>query len=268
LLRTVCRFAFGMVIGQLARILKPLGGSSDKCRHGLDAVAESLYYRHRHPMTFLDSLRASRLVGILRGVEATELPLVVEACTKSGLEFVEITLNTKEALSKISLLSEISDGLLQVGAGTVLSAAQLRAAVDAGAKFIVSPVLVPEVARAAAELDVPYVPGALTPKEVWDASQAGAAITKVFPIQCFGPSYLRELRGPFGNIPLLACGGIRPDNLREYLEAGADAVALGASSFRREWLATGNVAALIDALSTMVEIATAFDATRSDSIIA
>jgi len=216
-------------------------------------------------MTFLESLRTSRLVGILRDVEATELSLVAEACTKSGLEFVEITLNTKEALSKIAFLAELSEGRFRVGAGTVLSVGQMRAAVDAGAKFIVSPVLVPGVAEAAAELDVPYVPGALTPKEVWDAHQAGAAITKLFPIQCFGPNYLRELRGPFGEIPLLACGGIRPDNLREYLEAGADAVALGASSFRREWLATGNVTALTEALSDMVEVVKVFNTRRSNS---
>lgn len=216
-------------------------------------------------MTFLDSLRGSRLLGILRGVEATELPLVAEACTKSGLEFVEITLNTKEALSKISFLSEISEGRFRVGAGTVLSAAQVRAAVDAGAGFIVSPVFIAEVSKAAADLDVPYIPGALTPREVWDAHRSGAAITKLFPVQCFGPNYVRELRGPFGDIPLLACGGIRPDNLREYLEAGADAAALGASSFKREWLASGNVAALTEALATMVGIVRAFDARRANS---
>jgi 2-dehydro-3-deoxyphosphogluconate aldolase/(4S)-4-hydroxy-2-oxoglutarate aldolase len=213
-------------------------------------------------MTFIETLLASRLVGILRGVEATELSVVAEACSQSGLRFIEITLNTKEALSKIAFLRELSKGDFQVGAGTVLTATQLRAAVDAGAKFIVSPVLVPEVASAAEQLEIPYIPGALTPKEVWDASQAGACITKLFPIQFHGPSYLRELRGPFGDIPLLACGGIRPDNLRDYLEAGADAVALGASSFRREWLAAGNVAALTDALTTMVNIVRNFDSKR------
>jgi 2-dehydro-3-deoxyphosphogluconate aldolase / (4S)-4-hydroxy-2-oxoglutarate aldolase len=213
-------------------------------------------------MTFLDSLRSSRLVGILRGVEATELPLVAEASTRSGLGFVEITLNTKEALSKIAFLSELSEGRFQVGAGTVQSVSDLRAAVDAGARFVVSPILVPDVAKAATDLDVPYIAGALTPKEVWDSVQAGATITKVFPIQFFGPSYIRELRGPFGDVPLLACGGIRPENLREYLDAGVDAVALGASSFKREWLAAGNLAALTDAITTMVNIAKASDSKR------
>ena len=210
-------------------------------------------------MNFLESLRRSRLMGILRGVEATELNMVAEVCTKTGLQFAEITLNTKDALTKISQLRELSRGAFHVGAGTVLSLPQLRAAVDAGAQFIVSPVFVTEMATAASKLAVPYIPGALTPSEVWQSSQAGACITKLFPIQYYGPSYVRELRGPFGNIPLLACGGIRPDNLREYLEAGADAAALGASTFKREWLATSNMNALTDALMQMIAIVQTFN---------
>ena len=93
-------------------------------------------------------------------------------------------------------------------------------------------------------------------------------MVKLFPIQYYGPSYVRELRGPFGDVPLLACGGIRPDNLREYLDAGVDAVAIGASSFKREWLAAGNVTALTDALSTMMNIAKSFDSKRPSGFIA
>jgi 2-dehydro-3-deoxyphosphogluconate aldolase/(4S)-4-hydroxy-2-oxoglutarate aldolase len=213
-------------------------------------------------MNFLESLRCSRLIGILRGVEAAELNMLAEVCTKTGLEFVEITLNTKDALTKISRLRELSKGAFRVGAGTVLSLPQLQAAVDAGAQFIVSPVFVAELATAASKLAVPYIPGALTPNEIWQSSQAGACITKLFPIQYYGPSYVRELRGPFGNIPLLACGGIRTDNLREYFEAGADAAALGASTFKREWLATGNLTALTDALMQMITIVQAFNSKR------
>jgi len=210
-------------------------------------------------MNFLESLRCSRLIGILRGIEAAELNTLAEVCTKTGLEFVEITLNTKDALTKISQLRELSRGTFRVGAGTVLSLRQLQSAVDAGAQFIVSPVFVPEMAMAASKLAVAYIPGALTPNEVWQSSQGGACITKLFPIQYYGPSYVRELRGPFGDIPLLACGGIRPDNLGDYLEAGADAAALGASTFKREWLATSNLTALTDALTQMKTIVQAFN---------
>jgi 2-dehydro-3-deoxyphosphogluconate aldolase/(4S)-4-hydroxy-2-oxoglutarate aldolase len=218
-------------------------------------------------MTFIDSLRSSRLLGILRGVEATELAMVAEACIKAGLSFIEVTLNTREALSKLSFLRELAEGQLEVGAGTVLSAAQARMAVDAGARFIVSPALVIEVAEAARDLGVPYLPGALTPKEVWDACQASATMVKLFPIQCFGAAYIKELRGPYGDVPLLACGGIRAENLKEYLEAGADAVAIGANTFRREWLASGNTAALTEALSALVDTAKAFNNRRPSGFL-
>jgi 2-dehydro-3-deoxyphosphogluconate aldolase/(4S)-4-hydroxy-2-oxoglutarate aldolase len=206
-------------------------------------------------MTFLDSLRKSRLLGILRGVEFDELPVVAEACRMARLEFVEITMNTAEAPAKIAELVRLADGAFQVGAGTVLTVTEFEVASRAGARFVVSPVLVREVAAVAEHAHVPYIPGALTPQDVYACSLAGAAIVKLFPIQCFGPSYVKELRGPFGNIPLLACGGIRPDNLRTYLESGADACALGASTFKREWLRTKNVQTLAETLGDLVAIA-------------
>ena len=214
-------------------------------------------------MTFLDAMRRSRLLAILRGVQARELPLVAEACNRTGLGWVEITLNTNEALSKIASLRDLSKGNFEVGAGTVLSAHQAREAVAAGARFVIAPVLDLEVARAARDLGVPYIPGALTPHEVWSAYQAGATMVKLFPARCFGPSYVQELRGPFGEIPFLGCGGIRQDNLREYLDAGVDAVALGASVFRRDWLAAGNLTALLDALGTLIAIVHSFEAERA-----
>ncbi len=208
-------------------------------------------------MSFLESLREHRLLAILRGVESSELSLVAKACEVAGLGFVEITLNTPDALTKIEQLQRLSKGAFQVGAGTVLSSTQARAAVAAGAQFIVAPVLDQDVARAAADLGVPYIPGALTPKEVWEAYRAGATIVKVFPIRCYGPSYIQELRGPFDDIPLLGCGGIRKDNIKEYLAAGADALALGASTFQRKWLAQGNLPALLGALEELVACARA-----------
>lgn len=203
------------------------------------------------------------MIGILRGVESHELALVANACLQAGLSCIEITLNTSEAFSKIALLNERSQGQLNVGAGTVLSAHQVREAVSAGAQFIVAPILDLEVARAARDLGIPYIPGALTPKEVWDAHQAGAAMIKLFPIKVYGASYIPELRGPFGDIPLLACGGVRPDNLLEYLEAGVDAVALGAGTFRREWLSAGNLMALTEALRALIAVVNAFEASRA-----
>ena len=214
-------------------------------------------------MTFLDSLRRTRLMVILRGVEFSELQLVSRVCVTARLEFVEITLNTDDALSKIASLIQFSNGKLTVGAGTVLSVGELRDAAAAGAKFIVSPVCDAAVAKAARDLDIPYVPGALTPQEIWNAHLAGATLVKVFPAQCYGPGYIRELRGPFAGIPLLACGGVRPSNLGEYLDAGIDAVALGTSTFQRDWLASDNTNALLDALRPLTAAVAAFEGKRN-----
>ncbi|MGC4064390.1 MAG: hypothetical protein QM784_07050 [Polyangiaceae bacterium] len=214
-------------------------------------------------MAFLQSLRKSRLLGILRDVEFDELIVVAEACRTAHLQFVEVTMNTEDAATKIAELVRLADGAFQVGAGTVLTTHEFDAATRAGARFIVSPVLVREVAAVAQRAHVPYIPGALTPQDVYECNLAGATIVKIFPIQCFGPGYVKELRGPFRDVPLLACGGIRPDNLATYLESGADACALGASTFKRDWLRTKDTRTLARTLAELVTLADAANPTRS-----
>jgi 2-dehydro-3-deoxyphosphogluconate aldolase/(4S)-4-hydroxy-2-oxoglutarate aldolase len=117
----------------------------------------------------------------------------------------------------------------------VLSLDDLRAAGDAGASFIVLPTLVADVVGECVRRSVPVFPGGLTPQEIHHAWWAGATMVKVFPAGAFGPSYIREIKGPFADIELLACGGVNADNLGDYFAAGASAVAFGASVFRGEW---------------------------------
>jgi 2-dehydro-3-deoxyphosphogluconate aldolase/(4S)-4-hydroxy-2-oxoglutarate aldolase len=84
---------------------------------------------------------------------------------------------------------------------------------------------------------VPVFPGALVPQDIYEAWQAGASMVKVFPAGCFGPDYFKEIKGPFPRIELLACGGVTPENMKDYFRNGASAVAVGSSVFRKEWLA-------------------------------
>jgi len=194
---------------------------------------------------FVLELRASRLLGILRGCPDGSLDAVAEAAVASGLRFLEVAMNTDGAASQIRRLAANLVGICQIGAGTVLSASQASVAVRSGATFLVSPCLVPEVQRWATENDIPSLPGALSPAEIWNACGAGAALVKVFPARSVGgPSYFRELRGPFRDVPLLACGGVSVANVKEYLEAGADAFAFGGSVFTPERLAAKDVAAM------------------------
>lgn len=176
------------------------------------------------------------LLGIIRGIEFKEVRPLVEIVSNAGLETIEITMNTKDAPKLIKEAVKASRGHLTIGAGTVLSMESLKTALDSGATFIVMPCLVEDVLAYCVKNKIPAFPGALTPQEIYNAWERGAAMVKVFPAKFFGPEYLKEIRGPFDNIELLACSGVTPENLKEYFSSGASAISFGASVFRKDWL--------------------------------
>ncbi|MGE4608774.1 MAG: bifunctional 4-hydroxy-2-oxoglutarate aldolase/2-dehydro-3-deoxy-phosphogluconate aldolase [Myxococcota bacterium] len=180
------------------------------------------------------------LLGIVRGIELGQLEPVLASAIAGGLETLEITMNTARAPELIARASEIAAGKLTIGAGTVLDLDDLNSATDAGATFIVSPTLVPEVVAACVEARIAVFPGALTPQEIHDAWRAGASMVKVFPAGFFGPSYFSEIKGPFANIELLACGGVSASTLGDYARCGADAFAFGGSVFNLDWIRAGH----------------------------
>lgn len=177
-------------------------------------------------------------MGILRGVEPDLIGPLMEAVASSGLKVVEVAMNTPRAAEIIGRACKASAGRILVGAGTVLSVDLLQGALDAGAGFVVMPVLVRDVVERCVKGRIPVFPGALTPTEIRDAWNAGATMVKVFPAGSLGPSYLSEIKGPFQDIELLACGGVTPENAESYFSHGASAVAFGASVFRKEWLSS------------------------------
>lgn len=180
------------------------------------------------------------ILGILRGIEADILEPLTESIISAGLETIEITMNTKSAASLIKKTRACAGKRLTIGAGTVLNLNDLKAAIDAGATFIVMPVLIEEVIKYCIKNKIPVFPGALTPQEIYNAWKAGATMVKVFPSAIFGTAYVKELRGPFDNIELLACGGVTPENMNEYFSSGANAIAFGASVFKKAWLDSGD----------------------------
>jgi 2-dehydro-3-deoxyphosphogluconate aldolase/(4S)-4-hydroxy-2-oxoglutarate aldolase len=161
----------------------------------------------------------------------------MEAAASAGLETIEITMNTLNAEKVIARAVKSNGHRLMVGAGTVLNVDSLKSALDAGATFIVMPILIDEVMDYCVEKVIPVFPGALTPGEIHRAWTAGATMVKVFPSGFFGPKYFEEMQGPFENTELLACGGITAKNIGEYFSCGASAVAFGASIFKKEWIA-------------------------------
>jgi len=169
------------------------------------------------------------VLGIIRGVTQESFPGVMSTVISAGLRFVEVTLNTPNALSFIEEASKSFSNSLCIGAGTVFTLVDAQKAATAGAQFIVAPTLNEDVAKFCKQQGLAYFPGALTPSEIENAWNAGATMVKIFPASQMGPEYFRSIKGPFENVRLMAVGGVGPKNISEYLSAGADAVALGGS---------------------------------------
>jgi 2-dehydro-3-deoxyphosphogluconate aldolase/(4S)-4-hydroxy-2-oxoglutarate aldolase len=187
----------------------------------------------------IEDFKRLPIMGILRGIGESSIAPLTECMISSGLKTVEIAMNTPGAPALIKQMAREASGRLTIGAGTVLDDGALKAALEAGATFIVSPVFVPEVVNGCVRRGVPVFPGAFTPQEVYLAYKEGAAMVKVFPSKALGPEYIRELKGPFDNIKLLACGGVSPANLKDFFECGASAVAFGGSVFKKADIAAG-----------------------------
>ena len=187
--------------------------------------------------------RSSPLLGIVRFHEGGDVSGAVDALARGGIDLLEVTIDTPGALAAIERAA--GDGRT-VGVGTVVSADQVRECAAAGARFVVSPGLLPEVIDAAQDEGLDAVPGVFTATELLAATAAGARVMKLFPASCGGPAYLRALRGPFPETAIVPTGGVRIDEIQAYFEAGATAVALGSELVGRsaprsdgdlEWIA-------------------------------
>jgi 2-dehydro-3-deoxyphosphogluconate aldolase/(4S)-4-hydroxy-2-oxoglutarate aldolase len=192
----------------------------------------------------VERFRKKPLMGILRGVELDVIGLLVETIISAGLETIEITMNTRDASKLIREAETAAKHQLMIGAGTVLDMDSLKSSLDAGATFIVMPVFIPDLVAYCVKNKIPVFPGAFTPQEIYRAWRGGATMVKVFPVKFFGPDYLKEIKGPFNDIKLLACAGVTPQNMRSYFLNGSSAVAFGASVFRKEWLAKKDFASI------------------------
>ncbi|WP_330253492.1 bifunctional 4-hydroxy-2-oxoglutarate aldolase/2-dehydro-3-deoxy-phosphogluconate aldolase [Nocardia sp. NBC_00565] len=165
------------------------------------------------------------VIAILRADTATRFAEVTATLHEAGITAVEFTLNTPGALDAIR---ECSGFAHPVGAGTVSTALDAARAVDAGAAYLITPTVCPEVIAEGRRLGVPVYCGAFTPTEIHSAWLAGATMVKVFPASVGGPGYVRAIRGPLPEIPLIPTGGIGLSDVRAYLDAGATALGMGA----------------------------------------
>ncbi|MBE1588232.1 bifunctional 4-hydroxy-2-oxoglutarate aldolase/2-dehydro-3-deoxy-phosphogluconate aldolase [Nonomuraea angiospora] len=207
-------------------------------------------------MTTLDeALAALPVIAIIRAADSRHLNAVLETLADAGVRAMEVTMTTPGAAEAIRWAT---GGGLQgaaVGAGTVLDAASARQAADAGAGYLITPAVLPEVIEEGRRLGVPVVPGAFTPTEIVQAWSLGVAMVKVFPAGAAGgPGYVKDVRAPLPQIPLVPTGGIRIEDVPGYLRAGARAVGMG-SPLLGDACADGDTAALAARAERLVEIA-------------
>lgn len=176
----------------------------------------------------LNCLDHHRLVAVVRTDTAAQALAAARAVLAGGMKLVEITFTVPEAAQVIAQLAQEAGADALVGAGTVMSTQQGQEAIAAGARFIVSPTFVPELLPICQQADVVCIPGAMTPTEIVTAWQAGADLVKVFPINLVGgPAYIKTVREPLPDAPLLVSGGVTLQDFPHYLALGVRCVALG-----------------------------------------
>jgi len=191
--------------------------------------------------TFDDGLfRKLPVVGILRFFKRAEVERLVPASLEGGLCNIEVTMNTAGAEDLIRLTADLVGARGNVGAGTVTTIETLDRALRAGATFIVTPAVVPDVIQACVARKIPVMPGALTPTEILSAWRLGATMVKIFPADQLGPAHLKALKAPFPEIPLMPTGGVTVETLPAFKKAGADAFGVGGPLFDPKQVAAGN----------------------------
>src|SRR5690606_39037397 len=178
-------------------------------------------------MSTLSQITEHKIVAIVRGLDPRFGVPVAEALYAGGIRILEITMNSNEPLSVIREVTDTFGDRLVVGAGTVLDADMAEAAVSAGAQFVLSPIVALDVISMAKDLGVISIPGAYTATEIYNAYKNGADIVKVFPAS--SPAYIRDIAGPLPQIPLLPTGGITPQNIRDFKNAGAIGFGIGSA---------------------------------------
>ncbi len=180
------------------------------------------------------------VVGILRGFHVDGVCRAAESAARGGLTNIEIAMNSPGASAQIRSLVATVGGSMNVGAGTVLTFADLDAALEAGATFVVTPVVDEALIVRCRGLGIPVFPGAFTPTEVHRAWALEPLMVKLFPAGRFGPSYVAELKAPLSAVKLMPTGGVRLENLAEFLRCGADGFGVGNTLFPRGRMEAGD----------------------------
>ena len=194
----------------------------------------------------VNEIKKRAAVAVIRMTDSKKLLRVVEAIGKGGVSVVEITMTVPNAIAMIreAVASVGNDAI--VGVGSVLDERTAQSAIDAGARFVVGPVLKREIIEAAHKEDIPAIPGCFSPTEIQTASEAGADIIKVFPADVVGMAFFKAVLAPMPHLSLMPTGGVSLTNAGEWLLAGACAVGVGTALLEKKAIESGDYSGLTE----------------------
>jgi len=197
-------------------------------------------------MNTLNAIENDKIIAIVRSVPCSAILETAYALLAGGINMMEVTFNQSseegvyETANSLRLLNESLSSEILLGAGTVLTAEQVKVAKNCGARYIISPNVDVDVIQKTKELGMVSIPGAFTPTEVVAAYNAGADIVKLFPAGLLGTAYIKAVLGPLSHIPVSAVGGIDETNISDFFKAGVCCVGIGSNLVNSQIILTGN----------------------------
>jgi 2-dehydro-3-deoxyphosphogluconate aldolase/(4S)-4-hydroxy-2-oxoglutarate aldolase len=201
----------------------------------------------------IEDILKTRIIAIVRMERYDRAVQIAEALVEGGISIIEFTLTGTGAYQAIGSTRKVLGAKARIGVGTVLHPQAVEEAVDAGAQFVVTPVMRLNVIAACQSLHVPILCGAFTPTEALTAHEAGADMIKIFPARFGGPSYIRDLLAPLPQLRLVPTGGVNVENAHAYIDAGAVAVAVGGNLIPTQAVTNGDWAQISAKAHTYVE---------------
>ncbi len=200
----------------------------------------------------IEVIENEKIIVIVRGVEKEKLLPLCEAMYEGGIRLLEVTFDAsgkvsdEETAQNIRILSESFKDRMFIGAGTVLTQAQVQLVKNAGGSFIISPNADADVIKKTRELDMVSMPGALTPTEIQSAHLLGADFVKLFPATNFGPDYIKAVKAPLSHIKFTAVGGIDENNISDYIKVGVSGFGIGTNIVNKKMLLENDFAGITE----------------------
>jgi 2-dehydro-3-deoxyphosphogluconate aldolase/(4S)-4-hydroxy-2-oxoglutarate aldolase len=194
------------------------------------------------------------LVGIIRRLPIEIIAPLATAAMRGGLTTIEVTVDSPDFAASLKTIREVTDGKMNIGAGTVCIMNDLDKALKAGATFIVTPIVTEDVIKACNAARVPVFAGAYTPTEIYHAWSLGADMVKVFPADQLGPAFIRNVRAPLPQIPLLPTGGVTLESLPAFIKAGAAGFGISSPMFPSALVAKGKWDEITELIQQFVSV--------------